>query len=374
MARSLKVAVIGAGAAGLIAARELQSEGHRVVVYEKGDRLGGTWVYDSRVESDPLGLDPNREIVHSSAYQSLRTNLPRHVMGFSDYPFTVGKNGDSRNFPGHEEVLRFLNDFARDFGLTELIRFDSEVVKVEQLDLRNDEWIVESRTSGLSSADTFEAVVVCNGHFTEPRLANLPGIEKWSGNQVHSHNYRVPEPFRNQIVVMVGAGPSAIDISRDIAKVAKEVHLSSRSPSVKVSKLDNCDNIWQHSKIDYVYEDSTITFEEGYSVKADVIFHCTGYKYHVPFLKTNGTVTIDDNRIGPLYKHVFPPQLGPWLSFVGIPFKFEYMDWLAAQVGIPPLEEKRKRLYVQIWKLATSSQPEGYRDEWDIDNWISQTI
>ncbi|XP_059654253.1 flavin-containing monooxygenase FMO GS-OX-like 3 [Cornus florida] len=208
------------------------------------------------------------------------------------------------------------------------------------------------------------------------------------------------------IVIMVGAGPNAFDISRDIAKVAKEVHLSSRSHSVKVSKLENYDNIWQHSKIDYVYE--------------------RRYKYHVPFLKINGTVTIDDNRSGPLYKHVFPPQLGPWLSFANVfsllelqskwiahvlsgkvslpskeemladveqhyrhmeesgipkqythqmyPHEFEYVDCLAAQVGIPPLEEKRKRLYIQIWKLAAASQLALSRDDWDIDNWISQAI
>ncbi|XP_059651575.1 flavin-containing monooxygenase FMO GS-OX5-like [Cornus florida] len=429
MARSLKVAVIGAGVSGLVAARELQREGHRVVVYEKGDRLGGTWVYDPRVESDLLSLDPNREIVHSSTYHSLRTNFPRHIMGFSDYPCTVRKNGDPRNFPGREEMLGFLNDFGRDFGLTELIRFHTEVVRVELVELRIDEWIVESRTSGLSSVDIFEAVVVCNGHHTEPRIANFPGIEKWPGKQVHSHNYRVAEPFRNQVVVMIGAGYSANDISREIAEVAKEVHLSSRASDVKISKLDSYDNIWQHSKIDYAYEDGTVAFEDGCSVKADIIFHCTGYKYHVPFLKTNGIVTIDDNRVGPLYKHVFPPQLGPFLSFVGLPFRIiifgmvelqskwiahvlsgkvslpskeemladveqlyrhmeesripkhfthqihpnqnEYMDWLAAQVGIPPVEEKIKKIYAQHWEIVHSSQVEGYKDRWDVDDWIS---
>jgi hypothetical protein len=30
---------------------------------------------------------------------------------------------------------------------------------------------------------------------------------------------------------------------------------------------------------------------------------------------------VDDNCVGPLYKHVFPPQLAPSLSFLGIPWK-----------------------------------------------------
>jgi len=71
-------------------------------------------------------------------------------------------------------------------------------------------------------------------------------------------------------------------------------------------------------QIGHVYEDGTVAFQDGLRVQADVIIHCTGYKYNFPFLRTNGTVSIEDNRVGPLYKHVFPPQLSPRLSFVGI--------------------------------------------------------
>ncbi|GAA0158568.1 oxygenase [Lithospermum erythrorhizon] len=173
MALSVKVAVIGAGASGLLVARELQREGHNnIVVYEKASRLGGLWLYDPRTESDPLSVDPNREIVHSSLYSSLRTNLPREVMDFSDFPFVVREDGDRRNFPRHEEVLKFLENFARDFGLVDLIRFNEEVVKIKQND---GDWVVESRNGGVYSKEMFKAVVVCNGHQTEPRLAELQG-------------------------------------------------------------------------------------------------------------------------------------------------------------------------------------------------------
>lgn len=176
MSNSLTVAVIGAGVAGLIAARELTRTGHRVTVYEKSGQLGGTWDYDPRVESDLLGLDPGREIVHNSLYSSLRVNQPRHIMRFSDYPFTKIYN-DPRTFPGHEEVLRYLNDFAEEFGLNELIRLNVEVVRVEKrVGSGEDEWVVESRTGGLSREEVFEAVVICNGHHTEPHVADIPGI------------------------------------------------------------------------------------------------------------------------------------------------------------------------------------------------------
>ncbi|KAH6767478.1 hypothetical protein C2S52_018461 [Perilla frutescens var. hirtella] len=319
-APSLTVAVIGAGVAGLAVGRALKTEGHEVVIYEKSEKLGGTWLYDPRVESDPLSLDPNREIVHSSLYHSLRTNLPRELMGFPDYPFSTEKNRDPRTFPGHEEVLQFLNEFATNFGLVESIRFKTEVIRVERVDLRNDRWVVESRNNESSSNELFDAVVVCNGHHTIPNVADFPGREKWPGKQIHSHNYRVPDPYKDQIVVVIGHGASARDISVEISNVAKQVHLSSRSPNFDISNFEYRDNMSQHSKIDYANENGEVVFQDGVVVHPDIILHCTGFKYGFPFLKSEGIVTVEDGRVGPLYRHVFPPKVGPNLSFIGLPY------------------------------------------------------
>ncbi|XP_076891483.1 flavin-containing monooxygenase FMO GS-OX5-like [Bidens hawaiensis] len=339
MTSSLKVAVIGAGVTGLTAARELQRESHQVVIFEKSHRLGGTWIYNPRVESDPLGTDPTRDVVHGSMYKSLRTNFPRHLMSFTDFKFEEKIYDDHRINPGHEEVLKFLEDFATKFELTELIRFNTVVTRVEVIDVDSgiNSFVVESKTNEVSLVEMFDAVVVCNGHNTQPRLAtDIPGIETWSKEQMHSHNYRDPEPFRDQIVVVIGSGPSAIDISQEIAMVAKEVHMLSRSPRSKVGKSEKFDNMWQHSKILKIESDDTVLFQDGFSVEADIILHCTGYKLHFPFLETNGIISVQDKRIGPMYKHVFLPQVAPNLSFVGIPeesFTFAIIEcqsrWIA---------------------------------------------
>ncbi|KAM0049561.1 putative flavin monooxygenase, FAD/NAD(P)-binding domain superfamily [Helianthus debilis subsp. tardiflorus] len=409
MTNSLNVAVIGAGVAGLTTARELLRENHRVTVFEKSGQIGGTWVYDNRVEVDDcLHLNPNRTVVHSSIYKSLRTNLPRQLMGFSDFSLEEKTYGDPRLFPGHEEVLKFLKDFANEFGVGEVIRFNSEVVRVES---RGGEFVVEWKTTegGLVEED-FDAVVVCNGHHTEPRVADdVPGIEEWSRKQLHSHNYRIPEPYRDQIVVVIGSGASAFDISREIASTAKEVHLSSRSSDVKVTRLDGYENIWQHMMIKRVFNDRTIEFQDGDSIVADAILHCTGYKFHFPFLRTNNMLHVDDNCVGPLYKHVFLPQLAPgvvfrlielqakWVAHAlskkillpskdetladvykfyqemdenGIPkrrthslsFQFEYVDWLADQVGLH-VEDRLKKIIKKLFE-NWMARPKGYRDAW----------
>ncbi|KAK1643435.1 hypothetical protein QYE76_061240 [Lolium multiflorum] len=122
--RARAVAVVGAGAAGLVAARELLREGHAVTVFERSGRVGGTWAYDPRPDGpDPLG---SGGAVHggSSMYASLRTNLPRELMGFSGHESLAGRvfAGDPRAFPGHREVLAFLRAFAEESGVAQHVR------------------------------------------------------------------------------------------------------------------------------------------------------------------------------------------------------------------------------------------------------------
>jgi len=90
----------------------------------------------------------------------------------------VGKDDrDSRRFPGHEEVLRYSEDFAREFRLHELVRYQTEV---QCVGLETDGmWKVCSRSKVGDDdrilGETYDAVVVCNGHYTEPRIADIPG-------------------------------------------------------------------------------------------------------------------------------------------------------------------------------------------------------
>jgi hypothetical protein len=48
---------------------------------------------------------------------------------------------------------------------------------------------------------------------------------------------------------------------------------------------------------------------------------CCRYSYSFPFLDTKGMVVVENDKVGPLYEHTFPPSLAPSLSFAGIPKK-----------------------------------------------------
>uniref|UniRef100_A0A453J9N0 Flavin-containing monooxygenase n=1 Tax=Aegilops tauschii subsp. strangulata TaxID=200361 RepID=A0A453J9N0_AEGTS len=278
---SSRVAVIGAGAAGLVAARELRREGHAPVVFELAAAVGGTWRYDDAASADPLGAGR----VHGSLYASLRTNLPRECMGFLDFPFVAGEGaeGDPRRFTGHQEVLRYLEAFARRFDLHGLVRLETEVISVRRSG--DASWSVSYCSRKLAAGtdsggelrdeELFDAVVVCNGHFAEPRLAEIAGIDRWPGKQLHSHSYRVPNQFHAQVVVIIGYNPSGMDISRDIAGVAKEVHVAIRAAPAEMQSTTAHANLWLHPMIDRAEEDGSVVFQDGSRVKADAIMHCT---------------------------------------------------------------------------------------------------
>lgn len=65
-----------------------------------------------------------------------------------------------------------------------------------------------------------------------------------------------------------------------------------------------------------------MTFADGArtSEPVDTVLYCTGYNYSFPFLGSDSPVSVHENRVGPLYKHVFPTQ-APTLAFVGLPWK-----------------------------------------------------
>ena len=44
------------------------------------------------------------------------------------------------------------------------------------------------------------------------------------GTVMHSHSYRVPEPYSGQSVVVLGAGASGVDISMELARADVQVN------------------------------------------------------------------------------------------------------------------------------------------------------
>ncbi|XP_051136693.1 flavin-containing monooxygenase FMO GS-OX-like 9 [Andrographis paniculata] len=337
---SKKVCVIGAGPSGIVAARELRKEAHNVVVLEQNHDVGGQWLYDPDVvKGHPMGQERFLE-VHSSIYASLRVISPREIMGYTDLPFVVKADRDGRRFPGHREVLLYLQDFCERFKLREMIRFNTRVVSTKMLDYpvatNNLKWLVKSTAADKVVEEVYDAVVVATGHYSKPRLPKIEGMNYWKRRQIHSHVYRVPDPFKNEVVVVVGSSYSGLDISMELVNMAKEIYLSSKTLYISegFSKIiSKYDNLHLRPQIESLREDGKVLFIDGTWTIADTIIYCTGYSYTLLFLDTKGIVGIDDDRVGPLYEHMFPPLLAPSLSFIGIPRRV---------IGFPLFEAQAK--------------------------------
>ncbi|MGB3072038.1 MAG: NAD(P)-binding domain-containing protein [Ottowia sp.] len=213
LAEGCRVAVIGAGAAGLCAARHLLARGMSVVVYELGSCIGGLWVF---------GNDNGR----SPAYESLHLNSEARVTAYEDFPFPEG----SPLYPGHRQVHQYLESYAEKFGVTPHIRFRSRVVDVAAAETGRWRVVLDD-----GSSSEFDAVVVGSGHQGTP--SHPAWQQDFTGEYLHSHSYRIPEPFRGKRVLVVGMGNSAVDIAADICVVTQATTISARSPVLMMPRM-----------------------------------------------------------------------------------------------------------------------------------------
>lgn len=307
----MKVAVIGAGAAGLVTAHELLAAGHEVAIFEQSNRLGGVWAFTEAIEDDLLGRRPSARI-HSSLYAAMRVNLPRDLMAFHGFPFDepVSPEGDARRYPHHSEVLAYLERFAEISGVSEYIRFGRQVRHVEPAG----HWLVDG--------ERFDAVAICNGHYSEPYLPHLPGFETFPGLALHSHNYRRAEIFAGRRVALLGSSVSGADLSREIGDVAQAIFFCGRAfrqaPPLasQRSRIKRCPPITR-------FQDSTIYLAGGERIEdVDAFLFCTGYRYAFPFLESTEPppITVRHNWVQGLYRQLIACAQ-PTLALIGLPFR-----------------------------------------------------
>lgn len=345
------VCVIGAGGAGLAAAQALKARGIPFVVHEAGSGLGGNWRYDN---------DSGR----SSAYASLRTNVSRHKTSLRSFPMRQG-----RTFLHHAEMLAYLESFAERFDLYEHIRMRSVVVSAKATG--DGAWEVTTETG---VPERHSAVLAATGYNSVPRYPDLPG--HFDGLQLHTHDYRTPDPFRDRATVVIGLGCSGAELASEIATVARSTTIAARSgnwvmprlvagipldwfdqrgmsrlpfaarrkmfdPVIRMAGTDlgkrlgaptgrPLDKPWAVSDhlmdqlrsglISLVPEaiglaGDGVVLADGRTLNADAILYATGYRAHFPFL--DGDIVPPSIKRAPLYRGIAHPD-APGLFFIGL--------------------------------------------------------
>ena len=207
-APSPRVCVIGAGPCGLTAVKNLLAAGlEEVVCYEEASAIGGNWVYDDA---------PDRR----SVYRSTHLISSKRLSEFEDFPMPE----DYPDFPSHLQMLDYFKAYAARFELSPKIALSTRVERARRG--RDGTWQVTVAGPDGQRTESFDHLIVCSGHHREPLLPDYPGT--FSGRTLHSCEYKRPEPFENQRVLVVGGGNSACDIAVDVARVAASASISMR--------------------------------------------------------------------------------------------------------------------------------------------------
>jgi len=327
---SMKVAVIGAGAAGLVTARVLQRNGIEPIILEKdskGTGVGGVWSYKANSNSRPM-------------YRGLRTNLPRELMAYREYPW--GGDGKTTSFVTHEEVKGYLERYAKAMGVEDFIQYDSTVTNLEILkseenksDTKKEsqdwpqiklEWeSTQSNDVGTTThSENFDAVCVCNGHYAAPANPTISGIENFDGEIIHSITYDDPHIFKDKKVLCVGGRASGSDLAREISRYAKHVYLSDTTcPTLIDGKPITKNNVSWVPRTTEVLPNSKVSFGStcDETPEVDIIIFCSGYDYKFPFINEHSNLDMSvipgERRVKPLYEHLWHAK-HPSLTFIGL--------------------------------------------------------
>ncbi|ULU11504.1 hypothetical protein L3Y34_015144 [Caenorhabditis briggsae] len=343
-----KICIIGAGAAGLVTAKHAIKDGHQVEIFEQTDKVGGTWVY-----SEEIGC-------HSSMYKNLKTNLPKQCLEFENVPYPDGLP----SFLPHENVLEYLENYSKEI----LIFFNTKVINVTR---EGEKWKVTTSTYSAESefVHYYDVVFVCNGHFFEP--FNPFENAEFEGEMLHSHDYRRAEHFEGKKVVIVGAGPSGIDITLQVAMTARQVTLIGTHAVFPVVLPGTVRQIPTHVKS--IYPENIIT-DEGENITADVIIVCTGYKYKFPFLNPSLIQLKHNSQIVSPLKGKLPDDIqnfeenrlktakSPQDFHVLVEEQWDYMKELAEMGGFEKLDrmEAIRKLFVYVVE-EQKRNPIGYK-------------
>ncbi|XP_066479374.1 flavin-containing monooxygenase 5-like [Tiliqua scincoides] len=223
-----RIAIIGAGASGLTAIKCCLDEGLQPTCFERSDDIGGLWRFQ---EYDIDG--------QASIYKSLTINTSKEMMSYSDFPIP----DDYPNYMHHSKVMEYFRLYAKHFDLLRHIHFKARVCNVRK---RPDfsitgQWEVVTETYGKQESAIFDAVLVCTGHHIDPYfpLDCFLGIEKFKGKIIHSREYKHPEKFRDQRILVIGLGNSGADISVDLSHVTKQIFLSTRTGTWVVNRVSD---------------------------------------------------------------------------------------------------------------------------------------
>merc|ERR1712193_368196 len=284
-----RICLIGAGPGGmsvLYQLEKLRKEGvdvPEVVCYEKQSNWGGLWNYTWRTGNDEHG-----EPVHGSMYRYLWSNGPKEALELPDYTFEDHYGRAIPSFPPREVLFDYLQGRWKKMDLKKHINFKT-VVRMVTFNEETDKFSVVTEnlternlTSKIQPTEEFDYVFVASGHYSVPYVPTYPGVDRFPGRVMHSHDFRDACEFEGKRMLIVGASYSAEDIALQTIKYgAKKVICTYRSKPMCFKWPESIEErpIFTH------VDGKTVHFSDGTTAEVDAIMFCTGYLHYTPFLE-----------------------------------------------------------------------------------------
>lgn len=214
-----QILVIGAGQSGLSAGYHLQrrglTPGRDFLVVDHAPGPGGAWQF--RWPSLTLSTVNG---VHDLPGMSFAANLPPGATERADVPAAVA-------------VPYYYRRYEQHFGL----RVRRPVTVRVVCDRRERDGLLHAETD---NAGTLRVRGLINGTGTweRPFIPHYRGAEVFAGRQLHTRDYREPEEFAGQHVVVVGGGISAVQLLDEISRVTTTTWVTRSAPVFRETPFD----------------------------------------------------------------------------------------------------------------------------------------
>jgi cation diffusion facilitator CzcD-associated flavoprotein CzcO len=208
-AKQRSIAVVGGGFGGVGAAVMLRQEGYEdVIVFEKGERVGGVW--------------------QQNTYPGAACDIPSHL-----YEYSFAPNRWSRRFSPGPEIRAYIEGVAHRFGVFDKVRTGVEVTSAAW-DEERGRWLLET-SAGPHEADVL--ITAC-GQLSVPKVPPIPGLGDFQGPAFHTAEWRHDVDLAGKRVAVVGSGCSAIQVVPAIQPEVAQLDVYQRSPGWTFPKGD----------------------------------------------------------------------------------------------------------------------------------------
>jgi cation diffusion facilitator CzcD-associated flavoprotein CzcO len=206
----VRVAVIGAGLAGVAAGVALKNEGiEDFVILERADDVGGVW--------------------RANTYPGVACDIPSHLYSYSYAPSAEWRHTFARG----SQIHSYIRSIATDNGLTGHVRLGQELLDAS--------WDDELRRWAITTTDlelTTDILVDATGPLTEPQIPDIEGLAGFDGTIFHSARWDHDHDLGGERVAVVGTGASSIQLVPEIQRRAEQVTVFQRTPGWVIPRFD----------------------------------------------------------------------------------------------------------------------------------------